>query len=555
MNAETKRVLVSVAIALMFIVPLSIFVSDGSDADSVDYSKWYYDQLSDDAKKIYDGFEGLKSGTTNQFTIDGTYMYPEYADKKISDISSGRSITVTSSTLLPAMNAAKMDDPELYWTNMHINMKIEGTNVSGSKVTMTVETIDGIPYNKTGDVMIQSVIDSAIADGDLNVDSSLNFITKTLNIHNYIVNKLSYATSALNVEKTTGVTNDVIRSTYTAFTDDEVVCEGYAKAFKYLCDMYDIPCITVVGDANNGSSTEGHMWNLVQGDDSNWYTVDCTWDDPVNGSERTSYFMVGQKTKVGTLTVAQSHNMSTTTSYGFSLPALSDKDYDREALRVTLSFETNGGSAITSQRVKIGDSGVRPDNPKFVGHAFYNWYIDSDLTIPWNWNTKLIVDTTIYAKWTELPTYSVTFMANGGKDAPDTIVVYEGDYAEIPETEPTRDKYKFVEWNTKDDGTGTSYKPGNMLAPMADITLYAIWEEVPSDDFISGLIGAIDVESFLSDSIDPYIKDLEDAWNDFVAKSEEFLGKPWIGGIPNLYFVIGGAVIFFIIAVLATRKN
>ena len=438
---------------------------------------------------------------------------------------------------------------------MHINMKIEGTNVSGSKVTMTVETIDGIPYNKTGDVMIQSVIDSAIADGDLNVDSSLNFITKTLNIHNYIVNKLSYATSALNVEKTTGVTNDVIRSTYTAFTDDEVVCEGYAKAFKYLCDKYDIPCITVVGDANNGSSTEGHMWNLVQGDDSNWYTVDCTWDDPVNGSERTSYFMVGQKTKVGTLTVAQSHNMSTTTSYGFSLPALSDKDYDRDALRVTLSFETNGGSAITSQRVKIGDSGVRPDNPTYVGHAFYNWYIDSDLSIPWNWNAKLIVDTTIYAKWTELPTYSVTFMANGGKDAPDTIVVYEGDYAEIPETEPTRDKYKFVEWNTKDDGTGTSYKPGNILAPMADITLYAIWEEVPSDDFISGLIGAIDVESFLSDSIDPYIKDLEDAWNDFVAKSEEFLGKPWIGGIPNLYFVIGGAVLFFIIAVLATRKN
>ena len=114
MNAETRRVLVSVAIALMFIVPLSIFVSDGSDADSVDYSKWYYDQLSDDAKKIYDGFEGLKSGTTNQFTIDGKYMYPEYADKKISDISSGGSITVTSSTLLPAMNAAKMDDPELY---------------------------------------------------------------------------------------------------------------------------------------------------------------------------------------------------------------------------------------------------------------------------------------------------------------------------------------------------------------------------------------------------------------------------------------------------------
>lgn len=45
--------------------------------------------------------------------------------------------------------------------------------------------------------------------------------------------------------------------------DTNVVCEGYAKAFKYLCDLSSfssrVECYTVSGD-NNGD----HMWNLVR---------------------------------------------------------------------------------------------------------------------------------------------------------------------------------------------------------------------------------------------------------------------------------------------------
>ena len=54
------------------------------------------------------------------------------------------------------------------------------------------------------------------------------------------------------------------------FDGDEttnVVCEGYSKAFQYLCDLSsfdaDIRCISVTGFTNAGVDLGGHMWNLV----------------------------------------------------------------------------------------------------------------------------------------------------------------------------------------------------------------------------------------------------------------------------------------------------
>ncbi len=42
-----------------------------------------------------------------------------------------------------------------------------------------------------------------------------------------------------------------------------VVCEGYSKAFQYLCDLSDITCYTVTGMMNGGTGEGPHMWNIV----------------------------------------------------------------------------------------------------------------------------------------------------------------------------------------------------------------------------------------------------------------------------------------------------
>lgn len=62
----------------------------------------------------------------------------------------------------------------------------------------------------------------------------------------------------------------------------KVVCEGYAKAYEYLCNRTAfssslINCYCVSGHvAWQGGGGGGHMWNLVTMDDGNNYLVDVT---------------------------------------------------------------------------------------------------------------------------------------------------------------------------------------------------------------------------------------------------------------------------------------
>ncbi len=51
-------------------------------------------------------------------------------------------------------------------------------------------------------------------------------------------------------------------------TTTNVVCEGYSKAFKYLCDLTDfegnVECHLVDGNMIGGTGAGGHMWNVVE---------------------------------------------------------------------------------------------------------------------------------------------------------------------------------------------------------------------------------------------------------------------------------------------------
>lgn len=64
----------------------------------------------------------------------------------------------------------------------------------------------------------------------------------------------------------------------------QVVCEGYAKAFQYLCDhtqfvYHHIECDSVTGVMRVGNSSGGHMWNILHMDDGKNYIADITNSD------------------------------------------------------------------------------------------------------------------------------------------------------------------------------------------------------------------------------------------------------------------------------------
>lgn len=96
------------------------------------------------------------------------------------------------------------------------------------------------------------------------------------------------------------------------------VCEGYARAFKVLCDQVGIPCVLVDGNAKQSTSSagEGHMWNYVRAEDGKWYAVDVTWNDPnsgniaFSGDENENWLLIGADTTIGGMKFQQSHPVS-----------------------------------------------------------------------------------------------------------------------------------------------------------------------------------------------------------------------------------------------------
>ena len=90
------------------------------------------------------------------------------------------------------------------------------------------------------------------------------------------------------------------RNIYGALKNKVIVCEGYARLFKYILDKMQIPCVIVTGEATNSTGkTELHAWNYVMLEEK-WYAVDVTWDDPLiengrtlNNENRYQYFLKG----------------------------------------------------------------------------------------------------------------------------------------------------------------------------------------------------------------------------------------------------------------------
>jgi len=71
-----------------------------------------------------------------------------------------------------------------------------------------------------------------------------------------------------------------------------------------------------------------------------------------------------------------------------------------KALPYTVSFNSNGGSAVPNQTVYYGAFAVCPADPIKDGFIFVNWFSDSNLTNIYDFSTPVTGDITLHAKYT-----------------------------------------------------------------------------------------------------------------------------------------------------------
>ena len=146
-----------------------------------------------------------------------------------------------------------------------------------------------------------------------------------------------------------------------------------------------------------------------------------------------------------------------------------------------ISFDTDGGSPVSSQLVKEGDKVTKPSNPTKSGYTFKEWTFNGE---SYNFNTPVTKIMLLKATYTknkpeekpkeeqpqvEVKKYTVIFDSEGGTTV-SSQQVKEGDKVTKP-SNPTKSGYTFKEWLYM----GNSYDFNTPVT--SNMTLLAAYDE------------------------------------------------------------------------------
>lgn len=344
-----KHVLVVIlAAAIVLVSPAAAFWAADSDADSAysgDTASYYYSQLNDSEKKIYEAMEDLKSASGNG--------YDESSGKFTVTVSgvSYSSEDQAYTAVLTAANATQLDDPYAFWV-WGVNAGYQSTTgstieiTSTSSLTFTINALSdytltalssasGTTYSSYSDVItaIEARV-TEISDG-FGFSSSDTTLTKIEKINFHLTSASIYRYDP-NVDKDNEWAYDhtVVGAFLIKNTDENryvVVCDGYSNAFTLLARASGISVINVIGLGAQSSDNGYHAWNEVIIDGSEVYGVDITFDS--TGDDKKAYLCCGAYDKVDGATFSQSHQPFAfysdynTAYYPFYALQLSDSGY------------------------------------------------------------------------------------------------------------------------------------------------------------------------------------------------------------------------------------
>ena len=292
--------------------------------DNIVVNKYFYNQLESYSKTIYKAFESnkenMKEGT---YKINLGTSFSNILSKQNGQEELGKYYQ-------SAIEAYTYDNPDVFY-------------LSPNKMYLNIETTTK-GQNKTYNVYINNGEEANYLNEELSNKQDINLALEKIEairkqiIHNKTGNdyediKMVHDYLVENIEYDTSLQEKNIYNIYGALINGKCVCEGYARAFKYLLDGLGIESTMVIGKGINSSGqSENHAWNYVKLE-NNWYAVDCTWDDPViigggyiGNSSKYRYFLKGKEdmekdhTTLGNFTQGGKE---------FEYPTLNNKSYKK----------------------------------------------------------------------------------------------------------------------------------------------------------------------------------------------------------------------------------
>lgn len=143
----------------------------------------------------------------------------------------------------------------------------------------------------------------------------------------------------------------------------------------------------------------------------------------------------------------------------------------------TVTFDTDGGTAIAAQQVEDGGHAVKPDDPTKTNFVFGGWCKDAGGETPFDFEAEVITaPVTIYASWADASDVSTAKFHIGYEGAQNEIFetkqFADGKRIPAPAT-PARSGFYFVGWFTQDGAQFSEIKKYT-----GDQDFYGKWQQI-----------------------------------------------------------------------------
>ena len=213
-----------------------------------------------------------------------------------------------------ATTALTCSNIDCYWIN-HYTWRFHYTykKVSKKKVSVRIDSIIFKPVQvykgaREDHKTVKAIAQKAAANIMRTRPNKTHFTTARL-IYEYLIKLVSYGHN-----NNSGVEYSPAGALLPKY-NHICVCDGYARAFKMICDYCNVPCLYV------SSVRAKHAWNMVQLESGKWYGVDATWGD-AGKTASLRWFMYGQNEVNNKEHPGDSDYMFGDESYDFAIPAL-----------------------------------------------------------------------------------------------------------------------------------------------------------------------------------------------------------------------------------------
>ena len=208
--------------------------------------------------------------------------------------------------------------------------------------------------------------------------------------------------------------------------------------------------VTYVGAASGYTNATSNRWGAVYFPSSGTTYIGLTAEEaPVPVTKYKLTFSIG----AGVKKAYYAYYSGSSLGYSGSFTEGQTKNF---------TYSDYNGSARNSMRVWVETEDLYPNYGEPI-HNVGTFYFTSN-------QSKVISATSISE-------YTVTFNANGGSGAPDSVPITGAGYVTIPSSYPTRSGYTCIGWSTDPYATTADTIRNASFYVDSDITLYAVWRK------------------------------------------------------------------------------